>query len=238
MPNRLFLLIFMSYTMSKAITKTASKTLTTLASAPSSSQIPLKVLNWNIDGLQVDADLHQRMNTVARDIRMCDADIVCLQEVTGIFQRKLKKELSGAYIFFPQPNDETHIVDVPYYTMILTKKSSIEVMSYGRQSFQNSRSMMGRDLLSLLFRKTYAGRYSCPVLITTSHLESQAQSKDIRMEQYRELLGLLKEKNDHLAQIACGDFNLRVAEDKEIRLIVPYYASFDFNCNLCIIIWK
>ena len=131
---------------------------------------------------------------------------------------RLEKELSGAYYFFPQPNDDSHMPDASYYTMILTKKSSIEVMSYGRKNFKESRSMMGRDLLSLLFRKIDTGRrYSCPILITTSHLESQAQYKDTRKEQYRELLQLLKEKNDSLAQIACGDFNLRVAEDKEIR---------------------
>ena len=90
-------------------------------------------------------------------------------------------------------------------------------MSYGRKDFRNSRSVMGRDLLSLLFRKTVTNRRSCPVLITTSHLESMASSVETRKTQYREVLELLREKNDSLAQIACGDFNLRVAEDKEIR---------------------
>ena len=203
----------MSYTVTKAV----QKTMTTLASAPSSSQIPLKVLSWNIDGLQVDAELQNRMSTVAREIRTCDADIVCLQEVTTIFQPRLEKELNGDYWFFPEPGYESHIPDVSYYTMILTKKKSIDVMSYGRKDFENSKSSMSRDLLSLLFRKSSAGRHSCPILITTSHLESTAAYGETRKKQYREVLELLQEKKDIVGQIACGDFNLRVAEDKEIR---------------------
>ena len=207
----------MSYTLSKTVTKTVAKTVTTLSAAPSSSQIPLKVLSWNIDGLQVDMESEHRMNTVSREIRLCDADVVCLQEVTHSFQPILEKELADTYFFFPQSDDTAHQPEASYYTMILTRKTSIEVMSYGRKNFEKSRSMMGRDLLSLLFRKIDTGRCSIPIHIMTSHLESQAEHRETRKLQYREILELLKDKIDSVAQIACGDFNLRVAEDKELR---------------------
>ncbi len=246
------LLLTMSLTIGSR-TKTAaaalSKSITTMTSVPSSSQLGLKVLSWNIDGLQVDEGVENRLKNIVQEIKACNADVVCLQEVTPMFLPVLRHELSREYLFFPEADESDHQAHDRYFTMILTKATCIEVISYGREQFVGPlMSMMGRDLLSVLCRKVEvkcsssapsssssshspspsppplpppspgAVRYSALVLITTSHLESTADgaAPAIRRQQFREILSKLRD-NSTIAQIACGDFNLRVSEDKEIR---------------------
>ena len=58
-----------------------------------------------------------------------------------------------------------------------------------------------------------------PLLITTAHLESTAEgpAPQVRREQYTKLLQDMIAREMNVAQVVCGDFNLRVKEDYEIR---------------------
>ena len=49
---------------------------------PKEDQVSLRVLSWNIDGLQTDSGDLPRIQQILHEIRKCNADIVCLQEVT------------------------------------------------------------------------------------------------------------------------------------------------------------
>lgn len=218
--------------MSRTVTKVAVKAKTEYLNEHRSTYNPssplcLKVLSWNIDGLEQDSGYRARFLSVIANIRACGADVVCIQEMVDNFRLQLHTDLGSIYnIADDLPRTEAH-----YYTVTLLKKDSVRIIAGGtRSNFEGgARSEMARDVLSITIAKF---GYDCnavgviesvPVRIVTSHLESgaeksQPRSSAIRRQQYIQILRILEVPGPGMhAGIACGDFNLRVAEAEDGR---------------------
>ena len=211
----------MSWAFTKTYTKTSTKTkveekTSTLPPLQPLSPACLSVLSWNVNGLEDDIGVALRLKAVVAEIRECSADVVCLQEVVSSFRTTLVAQLSSVYRF----EDVTSAIPTLYFTMILTKKERIIQTAARREGFAGgASSAMGRDLLIV---ETKVQGFSTPIRFITSHMESgsekfEPQSAAIRKQQYEQLLRTLCQESSDRVQIACGDFNLREAEDTAVR---------------------
>ncbi|CAN0408433.1 unnamed protein product [Pylaiella littoralis] len=173
------------------------------SSSSSSSSMPhtpkaFRVVSWNIDCLNGE-------NKMARVEEVCaillesepTPDVILLQEVDGDMLAVLNARLGagGRYQAYPEAP-----VGSRYYTLMFVKVGTVTVQGSGREGFTNSR--MGRDLASI--RATFNGK---PILIMTSHLETQFNQVLQRLLGFREG-----------AAIFAGDTNLREAEVKQEKL--------------------
>jgi len=215
-----------SRTFTKTYTKTATKTETPKTKtelppkAPDSEQC-LRVLTWNVNGLDDDAGTPLRLRAIIEEIRGSNADVVALQEVVESFRSALVTTFSGIYSF----EDEGASRSQHYYTLIMFRKDRLTKQSSKREGFTGlGSSDMGRDLLSVDFG-FHAGT-SRTFTVITSHLESgsaqyEPASCAKRKQQYehllRKVLSLASSSPNRLGIVTCGDFNLREAEDKEVR---------------------
>ncbi|CAM9355971.1 unnamed protein product, partial [Hapterophycus canaliculatus] len=107
-----------------------------------------------------------------------------------------------------------HPMSVPvgsrYFTIVFVKVGTVTVHNSGREDFPDSR--MGRDLLTV--RAVFNGK---PILIATSHLESEKQSSNERKAQFNQVLRQLLAFRGGPA-IFAGDTNLREVEVKQEKL--------------------
>ncbi|CAM9604760.1 unnamed protein product, partial [Ectocarpus fasciculatus] len=101
-------------------------------------------------------------------------------------------------------------VERRYFTLTFVKVGTVTVQESGRKDFPHS--LMGRDLSTV--RATFNGK---PMLLMTSHLESEKQSSEERKSQFNQVLKqLLAFRGGHA--IFAGDTNLREAEVKQEKL--------------------
>ncbi|CAM9457247.1 unnamed protein product [Scytosiphon promiscuus] len=168
-----------------------------------------RVVSWNIDCLNGE-------NKMARAEEVCailqesepTPDVILLQEVDGDMFPVLNTRLGagGRYRAYP--------TNVPmgsrYFTIMFVKVCTVTVHNSGREDFPDSR--MGRDLATV--RAVFNGK---PILIATSHLESEKQGSDERKAQFNRVLRRLLAFSEGPA-IFAGDTNLREAEVKQEKL--------------------
>lgn len=185
----------------------------------------LKVLTWNIDGLQSDEGDRMRTASIIQLIRSSGADVVCLQEVVDSTRAQMATALASTHSLVDPPGAQ-----MPYYTALLIRKGTVSPVSSfpaRRIAFTgDARSRMGRDVLVGEFSKTGFRKdgigvvESEPFRILCSHLESGAEKDDPISAQKRQLqyiqllnmMGVQETGGTVPISIACGDFNLRVAE--------------------------
>ncbi|CAM9429125.1 unnamed protein product [Sphacelaria rigidula] len=135
--------------------------------------------------------------------------MILLQEVDNSFLSMLNVRLGagGRYRFYPQqvPSEST------YFTIVFVRVSTVTVHDSSRIEFPNS--LMGRDLTSVrcTFNRT-------PLLVMTSHLESEKDSSEERKDQFSQAMRALLEFDEGPA-IFAGDTNLREAEVKQEKLV-------------------
>ena len=152
----------------------------------------LSVVTWNVDGLD-ERHLEGRAEEVCSivgDIHPLP-EFVLLQEVVGatapIFMRRLR---AYGYKCTDEGKHERH----PYFTIGFFLASRVEVTRVEREAFHNSE--MGRDLLKMFCNLKGAGGASpTPLLVMTSHLESEKRHGDARCEQFRSVLEQLRDSH-------------------------------------------
>ncbi|CAN0008927.1 unnamed protein product [Ectocarpus sp. 4 AP-2014] len=166
-------------------------------------------VSWNIDCLNGE-------NKMARVEEVCaillesepTPDVILLQEVDDEMFAVLNARLGGQgrYRAFPPRVP----VEQRYFTLTLVKVGTVTVQESGRKDFPHS--LMGRDLSTV--RATFNGK---PMLLMTSHLESEKQSSKERKAQFNQVLKQLLAFRGGPA-IFAGDTNLREAEVKQEKL--------------------
>ena len=161
----------------------------------------LKLLSWNIDGLD-EGDLRERTQYVCDFILARKPHVVFLQEVINLSWGPLIVARLGriynCHCSLNPPAD--------YYNAILILKEGISITGDLRvHHFPGSH--MGRHLLQMSVR--FSG---VDLDVMTSHLESMRESRDERIRQLNEVFGMM-ERSSRIS-IFGGDLNLR---DVEVR---------------------
>eukprot|EP00904_Undaria_pinnatifida_P008750 jgi/Undpi1/5004/HiC_scaffold_19.g08356.m1 len=135
-------------------------------------------------------------------------DVILLQEVDADMLAVLSARLGVGGRYRPYPPSIP--MERRYFTLVFIRVSTVAVLDSGRQDFPGSR--MGRDLTSI--RCKFNGK---PLLIMTSHLESEKQSSGERKAQFNQVLRKLLSFREGPAVFA-GDTNLREPEVKQEKL--------------------
>ncbi|CAN0363721.1 unnamed protein product [Ectocarpus sp. 12 AP-2014] len=188
-----------------------------------------RVVSWNIDCLNGE-------NKMARVEEVCaillesepTPDVILLQaslevddEMLAVLDARLGGQ--GRYRAFPPRVP----VEQRYFTLTFVKVGTVTVQESGRKDFPHS--LMGRDLSTV--RATFNGK---PMLLMTSHLESEKQSSEERKAQFNQVLKQLLAFRGGPA-IFAGDTNLREAEVKQEKLakevIVAMGGEIRWQCS-------
>lgn len=160
------------------------------------SQTDLKLVTWNVDGLN-DKQIDSRILSICNIINRLDPDVVFLQEVVTSIQELVRKELSR-YMYIPGDKQG-------YFAVTLLKKQSVKCISHSVVPFTSTK--MERHLVCA--EVTFNG---FPLLLMNTHLESMAYSSEVRSVQLRKCFRrCLKEPLDRTV-IFGGDLNLRDSE--------------------------
>ncbi|XP_052249406.1 tyrosyl-DNA phosphodiesterase 2-like isoform X2 [Dreissena polymorpha] len=160
----------------------------------------IRVLSWNIDGLDKDS-LRSRTQAVCETIKREDPHVVFLQEVV-VETQEIIQELCPLYHMIPG-NEEA------YFAAILVKIGDVQVEETKILPFPNT--VMLRNLISL----------KCIVkgekfVMMTSHLESTKEYSKERQEQLKQCFKYIGARDKGYTVIFGGDLNLR---DNEIDAI-------------------
>ncbi|CAK8672319.1 unnamed protein product [Clavelina lepadiformis] len=177
------------------------------ASSASSSNSPtngeMTVLEWNIQGLLGDF-LKERTVAVVAEIKRLVPDVVMLQEVVPSTLQYIISACQEYKLY--SPPDAVH-----YFSVMLTRKATFQVLAKSVINFPTS--MQGRSLVAVK-----GNCCSRKVTLLTSHLESCKPSIDIRIQQFVNVCGLMKEEEPESTVIFGADTNLRDYEvDKAKR---------------------
>ena len=170
---------------------------------PLSSQ-NLKVLSWNIDGLD-GRDIQTRTEAVCDFIAAKKPDIVYLQEVVPKTMGIIGSKLDSSYEGYTAHSPPAH-----YYPAILVRKSTIRVQG-SLECLDFPRSSMGRHLLQLPVKFS-----DLELQLMTSHLESMKDYGRERKDQLRSAFEIMKELQASKICIFGGDLNVR---DNEVRSV-------------------
>ena len=168
---------------------------------PKPSEVtPLRVLTWNIDGLDNhsdEIDILGRTLWVIDQIATLCPHVVFLQELIEYNYSILFQKLGSAYHFIKQENCAQ-----PYFVAILIHKRTMEYHSPGRIPFPTSK--MGRSAVYLKARLQGTTEW---IGFITAHLESLAESSVERKSQLNLCL-------DHATgpTLFGGDLNIRDTE--------------------------
>lgn len=167
----------------------------------------MKVISWNIDGLD-PKNVELRTNNVCSIIKRAQADIAMLQEVTPVTLNLIQQNLESDYHIL-------HSGLSDYFTAILVHKKRIKLGN--SRVFEFSSSSMGRKLqvVEVSFKKRHS------LFILNTHLESTAEFSDVRKEQLRKCFRNINKIPTDTAVLFAGDLNLRDKELDEIGGIPP-----------------
>ena len=171
----------------------------------------LRLLTWNIDGLDASGDLEKRTVAVCRLISVRKPHVVFLQEVILQTLDFIRKDLGSDYSIHI-PSYRTF----GYFTAILVSKKTPKVRLDGEpMTFDFPDSTMGRQLLQLFIKVC-----DVPIALYTSHMETLKDSSKQRIKQLKQALKFIEEQNTlfHRPCIFGGDLNLRDREVTEAGL--------------------
>lgn len=176
----------------------------------------LKILSWNIDGLDEVGGpqaLMLRTLEVAVAVARHRPAVVLLQEaVPPALDLLSAPQVLGNVYDFVVPEDPP----MPYYVAILFDKKLVKTVDKTEVQFPTTR--MGRQLLSVTF--DVLGRNSLPLVVCTAHLES---TKDFAAERKKQLaicfrhLQQVFQKRKIGAAVLGGDLNIRDEEVKAVQ---------------------
>ncbi|XP_060078839.1 tyrosyl-DNA phosphodiesterase 2-like [Ylistrum balloti] len=168
--------------------------------APDPESQTIRLLSWNIDGLDKVAIL-ERTNAVCDIIDKVNPHAVFLQEVTLLTQAMLTARCPN-YQLIPGGAGS-------YYTCMLLKKGEVEITHDQILPFPDT--TMGRNLLIVQCRikeKIF--------VLMTSHLESTGECSEERVDQLETAFRMMQKSSQSSTVIFGGDLNLR---DQEVASI-------------------
>ena len=183
----------------------------TASGSASVSGLQLRVLSWNIDGLD-GKNRDERTREIVQYVRRLTPHIVYLQEVVPPTIEIIRDSLEHSYSVHTSPAPS---FEVAYYTAILVSKTCPQLSLVSKaEMFDFPGSNMGRQLLHLSINVCGVRMRLC-----TSHLESTGQPKCAteRKEQLRFCFDYIT-KRTAKGEVCLfgGDLNLR---DKEVSQV-------------------
>ena len=169
----------------------------------------LKLLSWNIDGLD-ERDLRERSEYVCQVVLLKRPHVVFLQEVVDAsWGPVIIAKLSRCYNCYCAPNPPQH-----YYNAILVLKDTKVTVAESGLTVHDFRSRMGRHLLQLSIQ--FAG---VDVTVMTSHLESLKDYGEERIRQLKVVFEKMIElQKVNKISIFGGDLNIREAELRKAKV--------------------
>ena len=178
--------------------------------AVAGEELSLKVLSWNIDGLNDEQFLEMRTNVVMDIIQNRSPHIVYLQEVVSESLDIMQARLGSVYSI--HTNGETP--SATYFPAILVTKTCPKITLDGKvrvHDFQGS--TMGRRLLKLFVKIC-----GVPVALYTTHLESLSDFSRQRKRQLKMCFESVHEQSVVFKRncIFGGDLNITDSEIDEV----------------------
>ncbi|KAK2902787.1 hypothetical protein QQF64_010360 [Cirrhinus molitorella] len=170
------------------------------ADEPKTQSSNLKMICWNIDGLDPD-NVFERVIGLLSQLGKYRADVVLLQELVPAILNCLKDTMKD-YHFLQGSEDG-------YFTGILLKKDRVQFLESNIVKYPTTD--MGRNLLI-----AYATFLGHPLCLMTSHLESNKTNSQERLNQLRRVWKWIKEAPQDHTVIFGGDTNLRDWEVKKL----------------------
>ncbi|XP_071804765.1 tyrosyl-DNA phosphodiesterase 2-like [Asterias amurensis] len=191
-----------SVNSSRHSTSTSGTTAATDSLPPSPG---FRLITWNIDGLD-PRNIKERTLAACTILKQYKPDIVYLQEVIFPTFLMISSELDN-YKAIPATGDG-------YFTLILLRKSTVTYLSSKVEAFEESE--MTRAL-----QKAECKCAGIDLCLMTSHLESTADGKEERCNQFSRSLYRMKTATGEQTVLFGGDTNLR---DKEVTKVgLPSY---------------
>ena len=169
----------------------------------------LKLLTWNIDGLD-DKNIKERTMTVITAIQTGRFDVIFLQEVVSVTYSLIKSNLSEDYYLTENKAESSD--NQWYFTLILIKKTRMAIKNVRSIPFPNS--TMGRDL-TIIEAKLRNGE---KLMLLNTHLESMKQFSKERMEQLRFAFEKVRNADENSSVIFAGDLNVRDSEVEKVGI--------------------
>lgn len=166
----------------------------------------LKVLSWNIDGLD-ERDTIERTLAVCELIHSRTPHVVYLQEVVPTTWARIVSTLSTTYNCYSSPNPPAH-----YYPVLLVQEGTVEIAG-SLKCFNFPHSTMGRHLLQLPVK--FSG---VEIQLMTSHLESTKDYASERKRQLKKTFEIMERLQQSKTCIFGGDLNVRDAEVASVGL--------------------
>ena len=174
---------------------------------PDSKQSTLKLLTWNIDGLD-SRNIDERTLAVCEKVRELQPDVLFIQEVIPHSWKILTSSLTQ-YQHFCKNNK------LRYFHIISVRKDTLEVVG-DKKIMDFPGTKMGRHLLTC---QVQFGKL--PIYLLSSHIESMLKAASERKCQLREVfaqMSAMKVKGDIC--IFGGDLNVN---DEEIQSVgIPH----------------
>ncbi|XP_065185576.1 tyrosyl-DNA phosphodiesterase 2-like [Sycon ciliatum] len=171
----------------------------------------LRVLSWNIDGLDNGLDIAVRTRAVCDVIEREKPAVVLLQEVVSESMIILAERLATSYSILAPSAERSH-----YFVAILLRFDACDVAKSNHKVVDFPQSRMDRNLL--VATDIVVLRTQHRLAVCTSHLESLANSSAERKSQlsavYQQMVLLAVSHNTVLFG---GDTNLRKAEVQACR---------------------
>lgn len=155
----------------------------------------IKIVTWNVDW-QGDSF---RWKKIIENISSLNPDIVLIQEATFEFA-KYAKTIWNNYQLFGDISES-------YFVFMAFKKTTIQIKQAWHIPFPNSK--MGRKICAANIKYN-----NQPLLVMTSHLESEKPNSTERKSQFKTLLKAINESKYPV--IFGGDTNLRIHEVYEV----------------------
>ncbi len=178
------------------------------SSESSGTGLSLRVLSWNIDGLD-GRDLQKRTSAVINLIKFRSPHVVFLQEVVPQTLSMLHDKLGSSYSIHISPK-----LTFQYFPVILVTKKCPKISLDSEVGVYNfPGTTMGRHLLQLLVKVC-----GLPIALYTSHLESMRDYSAERIEQLKHSFKFIDEQSKQFDRICIfgGDLNLR---DNEVTTV-------------------
>jgi endonuclease/exonuclease/phosphatase family metal-dependent hydrolase len=201
---------------------------------PVSSSSDMRILSWNIDGLDDvsdEEDMLGRTLWVVEEILRTQPNVIFLQELVDFNFAILTQRFQGSFHIFKQ---QMHLQ--PYFVAIMVHKGTMEVSASDSVHFPTSR--MGRGGVYVSARRKGT---NCLVGFITGHLESLRESSTERQTQLRTCLEFAKNvtKEEHLSCFVIGgDLNIRDTEvppeikDKDAWILAGRKRECEYTWDL------
>ena len=175
---------------------------------PNSGRKILRLLTWNIEGLN-ERLVFERSMAVCDEIESRVADVVYLQEIIPKTSYAITNRLESKYYFY-RPERPHH-----YFHILMVRKDSAVIPESDVQVMEFPNTSQGRSLLHLPVRF-----HNHKMQLLTSHLESLERHASKRKNQLSATINLMSSlsKSQGKTCIFGGDTNLNDEELEQVGL--------------------